>query len=83
MQIQVVRRALIGFEHRQVFLLQMAVDLVPGVQGKEQGIVGVVSVENEQGPEIEGIVAGNGGQIRVEQVVFLFVELGIVDVEAL
>src|SRR5260370_299963 len=59
----------------------MTVDLVPGVQGKEKGVVCVVRVEDEHGAEIEGVVAGNGGQIRVEQVVFLFVELGVVNVE--
>ncbi len=81
MEIQVVRRAVIGFEHRQVFLLQVAVHLVPGVQGKKQRVVGIVRIEDEHGTEIEGMVAGHGGQIRVEQVVFLVVELGIVDIE--
>src|SRR5229473_5505527 len=81
MQVQVIRRAVIGFEHRQILLVQMTVDLVSRVQGKEQGVVGVVRVEDEHGAEIEGVVAGNGGQIRVEQVVFFFVELGVVNVE--
>src|SRR5260370_1288139 len=47
-------------------LVQMTVDLVSRVQSKNQGVVGVVRVEDEHGAEIEGVVAGNGRKIRVE-----------------
>src|SRR5579863_7093468 len=54
MQVQVVRGPVIGFEDRQIFLLQVAVDLVPGMQGKEQRKVGVVGIQNKHGAEIKG-----------------------------
>src|SRR6266851_4915781 len=81
MQIQVVRRSMVRFEHGEVFLVQMAVDLVPGMQRKEQGVIGVVCVEDEHGPQIEGMIAGHGSEIGVKEVVFLFVKLGVMNVE--
>ncbi len=47
MQIEVKRRAVVGFEHREVFLLQVAVYLLARVQCKEQGIIGVIRAKDK------------------------------------
>jgi hypothetical protein len=36
MQVQEIRSAVIGFEHGQVFLPELAIADVPGMQGKEK-----------------------------------------------
>src|SRR5208283_886542 len=82
-QIQIVRCAVICLQHRQIFLFQMGIDLVPGMQSEKEGIVSIVRIKNEHRTQVERVVAGNGCKISVEQVVFFFVKLGILDTEGL
>ena len=51
------------------------------MEGEEKGKVGVVGVEQIQGPEVESVVAGNCREECVQKVVFFFVELGVVNTE--
>ena len=81
MQIQKVRRAVTGFEHGEIFLAEMRVSRFPGMQGKEKRKVGVVRVEEIEIAKVEGVVAGNGGEKRIQQVVAFVVELGVVNAE--
>ena len=80
---EIVRRAMIGFKDGQILLFQMTVGFVAGMQGEQERVIGIVGVEDQHGAEVEGVIAGNGREIRVEQVVSLFVKLGIVDTEGL
>ena len=48
---------------------------------KEKRKIGVVGVEQIQRPQVEGVIAGHGCKKGVQQVVFFFVELGVVDAE--
>lgn len=60
MQVQVVGRAVVGFKYREVFLIQMTVELVAGIEGKQQRVIGVVGVQDQHGTQIERMVARNG-----------------------
>lgn len=81
MQVQVVRSSVIGLQDRQILLLEMTVELMASVQGEEERVVRIVGIEDEHLPEVEGVVARHGREISVEEVVLLFVELGILDAE--
>jgi len=76
--VQIVRCG-VGFRARQILLVQMTVDHgSPSAKLKSQGLVVVVRVDDWPWSEIEGVVAGNVGHIRVEQL-FFFVRAGVVD----
>ncbi len=81
MQIEVVGSAVIRFKDGQVLLFQVVVPLVAGMESEKQREVGVVGIQDEQRTKIEGIVAGHGREVGIEQVVFLFVELCVVHTE--
>ena len=51
------------------------------MQREQKRIVGIVRVEQVERTEIEGVVAGDGGEKCVQEVVFFFIELGIVNTE--
>ncbi len=68
-QVQEVRRAVVGFEHRQVLRAEMRVRLLARQDRKQKRQVGVVGVQQVQLAEIERIVAGNRGEVGVELVV--------------
>ncbi len=51
------------------------------MQGEEERQIGVVRIEQVEVPEIEGVVAGDRSQERVQQVVAFIEELGIVNAE--
>jgi len=52
----------VGFEHGQVLLPQLAIAGVAGMQGKEERQIGVVRIEQVEVPEIEGVVARDRSQ---------------------
>ncbi len=66
MEIKVVRRAVVRFEDSEILLVEMCVPLMAGMKSEEHGVIGVVGVENEELPEVKGVVAGDGGEIRVK-----------------
>ena len=51
------------------------------MQRKQKREIGVVGIEQVQPSKIEGVVAGNGGEESIQQVVLFFVELGVVHAE--
>ena len=51
------------------------------VEGKEERKVGVVRVEQVEVAKVEDVIAGNSREKCVQQVVFLFVELRVVNAE--
>ena len=53
------------------------------MKGEEKREIGVVGVEQIQGAQVVSVVAGNRGEKGVQQVVFFFIELGIVNAEHL
>src|SRR5712664_326269 len=83
MEVQEVRGVVVRFENRQVLLTEMRVLTLATVQSEEKGIICIVGIENIQGSEVKGVIAGNCREKCIEKVVFLFVELGIVNAEDL
>ena len=51
------------------------------MKGEEKREIRVVGVEQIQGTQVEDVVAGNRREKGVQEVVFFFVELGVVDAE--
>ena len=81
MEVQKVRSVVIGFENREIFLAQVPVLRLATMEGEEKRIVSVVRVEQIHGTEIESAAAGDRRKECVKQIVFLFVELGVMDAE--
>ena len=71
MQVQKVRRAVVGFEHGQVLRAEMGVRLLARKDREQKRQVGVVRVQQIQLAEVERVVAGHGGEVGVELVVGL------------
>src|SRR5229473_8327248 len=61
----------------------MGVARLATVKGKEKREIRIVGVEQIQGTQVEDVIAGNRREKRVQEVVFFFIELGIVDAEHL
>src|SRR5882724_11570140 len=76
-EIQEVGRTVIRFEHCQIFLSELAVPGITGVQGEKKRQVGVVGVQQIQVPEVEGVVSRDRGEKGIQQVVALSIELGV------
>ena len=76
MQVEVVRGPVIGFKDSKVFLVEMRINLMPGMQGEQEGVISVIGIEDKHGAQIEGPVAGHRGQVGVEQVVIFFDRAG-------
>src|SRR5262245_10103972 len=74
---------MVGFEHGEVFLPQVGVPRLTGVQREEKRQVRVVGIQQIEVAKIECVVSGNGRQKRVQQVVALFIELRVMDTENL
>ena len=51
------------------------------MQGEEKREIRIVGVEQIQGTQVEGVVAGNRREESVQKVVFFFIELGVMDAE--
>jgi len=61
----------------------MQVPRLATVKGKEKRVIGVIGIEKIEGAKVKVVIAWNSGKERVEKVVFLFVELGVVNTEDL
>src|SRR5579859_6041269 len=83
MEIEKVRRVVVRFEDRQIFLTEMPVLRLATVEGEEKRIIGVVGIEKIKRPEVKQVVAWDGGEKSVQEIVFLFVKLGVVNTEDL
>ncbi len=47
MQVEEVRRPVIGLKQGEIFLLEMFVFDAAGIEGEQEGIVGIVAVSKE------------------------------------
>jgi len=83
MEVQKVRRVVVRFENRQILLTEMPVLRLATVESEEKGIIRVIGIEEIQRPEIKRVIAGNCREKCIEKVVFLFVDLRIVNTEDL
>src|ERR1700675_4790269 len=59
----------------------MEVARLATVKGEEKREIRVVGVEQIQGTQVENVVAGNRREKSVQEVVFFFIELRIMDAE--
>src|SRR5580658_9510353 len=69
MQVEIVWRAVVGFEHSQVLCAQMHVRLLAGEDRKQKRQIGVIRVQQIQLAKVQRIVAGHSGEISVQLVV--------------
>src|ERR1700691_2182656 len=77
MEVEIVGRAVVGFEHSQVLRAEMRVRLLAGKDRKQKRQIGVICVQQIQLAEVERIVAGHGGEIGVKLVVSLRKQIAI------
>lgn len=73
----------IRLKNREIFLPEVPVARLATVEGKEERKVGVVRVEQVEVAKVEDVIAGNRREECVQQVIFLFVKLRIVNAEDL
>jgi hypothetical protein len=83
MQVQEVRRVVVRFKNREIFLTEMPVLKLATVESEEKGIIRIIGIEKIQGAEVKSVIAGNRREKCIKQIGFLFVELGIVNTEDL
>src|ERR1700687_4603461 len=83
MEVQEVGRVMVRFEDREIFLTEMVFLLFATVQGEQKRIIRVIGVEEVNGAEVEGVVAGEGREKRIQKIVLLLVQLCIVNAEYL
>src|SRR5882724_2763085 len=81
MEVKKIRRVVIGFEHRQIFLAEMLIARLATVQRKEKRKIRVVGIEQIQVTEVEDVVAGDCREKCVQKIVFFLVELRVMDAE--
>src|SRR6266851_9278321 len=59
----------------------MTIPRLATMKGEEEREIRIVSIEQIQGTQVEDVVAGNRREKGVQEVVFFFIELGIMDAE--
>src|SRR5882762_9175967 len=74
---------MVGFENREIFLTEMTVLVFATVQGEQKRIIRIIRVEEKHITEVEDVIAGNSSEERIQKVVFLFVQLRVVNAEHL
>ena len=62
-EIERVRRVMIGLEDRQVFASQMPVFALAPVQGEQKGVVGVVGVGGQPAPDVGRMIGRDCGEV--------------------
>ncbi len=77
MEVQVVRRRVVGFENRKILAAQISIGFLAGQDREQETQIGVVGIEQQQRAQVEGVVAGNRSEIGVELVVGLDEETSI------
>src|SRR5437667_9832734 len=83
MEVQEVRRIVVGFENCEIFLPQVPILRLATVEGEKKREVGIVGVEEIHRTEVESGAAGDRRQECVKEIVFLFVELRVMNTEDL
>src|SRR5882672_8755621 len=74
---------MIRFKDRKVFLVEMVVLVLAIVQSEQKRIIRIIRVEDIHITEVEDVVAWNGSEERIQKVVFLFIQLCVVNAEHL
>src|SRR6202040_4088347 len=69
MEVEIVGRAVVGFEHSQIFGAEMRVCLLTGKDRKQKRQIAVIRIQQIQLAKVQRIVAGHGGEIGVQLVV--------------
>jgi hypothetical protein len=82
-QVEEVGRVMIRFKDRKVFLVEVAILVLSTMKGEQKRIIRIIRVQKVHRTEIEDVIAWNGCEERVEKVVFLFVELRVMNAEYL
>jgi hypothetical protein len=80
-EIEEIRRVMIGLEDRQIFPPQVPVLALATVQGEKKGVVGVVGVGDQPAPDVERVIGRDCGEVGVKQVTALFTKLRASDAE--
>src|SRR5208283_1404327 len=83
MEIQKVWCVVVGLKDRKILLSEMEVARLATVKGEEKREIRIIRVEQVQGTQVEDVVGGNCREKGIQEVVFFFVKLGIVDAENL
>jgi hypothetical protein len=71
----------VGLQNREIFLTKMAIPRLATVKGEKEREIRVIRVEQIQGAQVEDVVARNRREKSVQEVIFFFVELGVMDAE--
>jgi hypothetical protein len=69
MEVEIVWRAVVSFEHGQILSAEMWVGLLARQDRKQKRQIGVIRVQQIQLAKVKRIVAGHGGEIGVQLVV--------------
>src|SRR5208282_3879258 len=69
MEVEIVGRAVVCFEHSQILGAEMRVRLLAGEDRKQKRQVGVICVQQIQLAKVQRIVAGHGGEVGIQLVV--------------
>src|SRR6266851_157008 len=83
MEVQEVRGVVVRFENRKILLTEMPVLRLATVKGEEKRIICVVGIEKIQRTEVKSVISGNCREKCVQEIVFLFIKLGVVNTEHL
>ena len=62
-EVEKVRRVVIGLEDRQIFPPQMPVFALATVQGEKEGVVGIVGVGDQHAPDVERMIGRDRGEV--------------------
>ena len=77
MEVEIVGRAVVGFEHSKVFGAEVRVRFLAGKDRKEKRQVGVVRVQQIQLAEVERIIARHRGEVSVQLVVSFHKQIAV------
>ena len=69
MQVQKVRRVIVGFERGKVLGTEMCIRLLSRQDREKKRQVGVVRIQQVQPAQIQSIIAGNRGEVSIELIV--------------
>src|ERR1700730_1077545 len=68
-EVEKIRRSVIGFKRRKVFGVQMLVPAFSRVQGEQEGVVGIIRVRQPQVAKVEVPISRHRRKERIQQVV--------------
>lgn len=68
-EVQEIGRAVVGLEDRQILLAKMGIAPSALVKSEEEREIRIVGVQEIQAAEVESMIAGNGREEGMQQVV--------------